>query len=1171
MATSITNFIPTLIVGIGGTGSKTINQLVETTRDQEFVQQLQKNGLFRYIALDTDSGEQSQLEIEDNCKILISENVNIANYSRLRRQTDEEKGTNTFSWMPPESEVGPGFYNFNIEGGAGQLRLYSRLAFEVNIDVIIRRLEQAINELFNANKESLASKNKKMNIYLVCSIAGGTGSGCFLQTAALIKYLCKKRNIDCYINGVFFTPDVYKKGSHIPQQQHPNLDANAYACIKEIEAFNRLNLAGGHKSIPAFSEDDYVFHFLPNAPLMTLEEYGPRPIDNVYLIEATNQNAVMLDVSKNFKAYEKMVADALYCLIFSPIQTKATSILNNTSTANLESGNNYYRCYGSFGSGRVIFPVRDIAKYCAFKFNEEIICKFWEEIEKTYDEQIKLYEKQSNEGNFDIEEPQRHEVYIERLSKWVAAEEGICPPEIRQAVKQYEFLTIPSDKNPKAKIFALEILIEFARQFTEIFSKDVNCPFTLNNQPIVRNINVTGESANQISLQCELNPTHIADAFDPFRQFFERSKLSSTQGLKQKLEDIINAKNLMRDYFKEKSSLLRQTLRDLIFDDNPPLRANLQRVPQYMLIRYITFSETEKERNLFFVRYFLSQEINNLDKIISDLRIQLNQARKNIETFEKNIGFINTEQDSSTKDNNYRNIGTESALKRFLGLDVANRLIRHEDLEATTEKYIQNLILHEIINVILKTLELILQKLSYDKFKGKKSLLGGSNLGLLQIFHDVADYIRNDMRYQFNKIAQENKNFSSEAPESGFSIKGVYHSPASKENIWERHMKSVARDAVSKMIETQQTIMHQIEFMWRRLSEDEGIFDKVALNTKRELHLKDLKKNLIDRTNRPAEEFFVSKLREKYDIISALIEEIVEVKNKNNISKDDPIVQKEIMEDLSAFYSGIAPYAKIDKGDELQEINVSAYSPELDRKYDIARILNKISQSASVASVPLSEEDSATLDNKNEILFLRLQTASRVDRFPNIKNYRQAYDMALICRHLDYNWTFRLPEFIYEDEIEFYNLFAFAETIGFIELKIHARKKDEPQPTKTLKELGEYAYYPNFFSGRKGQQPIEMILPNDHLGYKSTIWAFRKVLNTRQAYEPKSYKQLLLEKWRQQVDDYHTGKREFLTNSLKRYNDYQERLDLFYNDLGNAAVPILSKVNQGKMTISTKA
>lgn len=67
---------------------------------------------------------------------------------------------------------------------------------------------------------------------LVGSLAGGTGSGIFLDVAFLLRQLTKDED---QLFGYFLLPDIY-----VNRPGTQNVEANAYAALKELDHFMSL-------------------------------------------------------------------------------------------------------------------------------------------------------------------------------------------------------------------------------------------------------------------------------------------------------------------------------------------------------------------------------------------------------------------------------------------------------------------------------------------------------------------------------------------------------------------------------------------------------------------------------------------------------------------------------------------------------------------------------------------------------------------------------------------------------------------------------------------------------------------------------------------------------------------------------------------------------------------
>jgi hypothetical protein len=180
--------------------------------------------------------------------------------------------------------------------GAGQIRSISRLYFYDNYrqtrDTISQKLEHLKANRTNQaqlNKLGLEVDNEKVRIVVVGSVAGGTGSGSFLDMGWLAKRLAEKAfgGSGYEVQLMLFTPRGYAKANK------DRTEANGYAALMELETCMR--------QFPKF-----VDTWSPEEGRQTLD---PTPYSDVYIVESANMGRHALEDVKDM--YE-MVADALF-------------------------------------------------------------------------------------------------------------------------------------------------------------------------------------------------------------------------------------------------------------------------------------------------------------------------------------------------------------------------------------------------------------------------------------------------------------------------------------------------------------------------------------------------------------------------------------------------------------------------------------------------------------------------------------------------------------------------------------------------------------------------------------------------------------------------------------------------------------------------------------------
>ena len=134
------------------------------------------------------------------------------------------------SWVPD-----PGLLNH--EGvGAGGMRCFGRLALwsmprSVGKDMHMAQLEERIRQA-----HARLGHAQDVHVYVVSSLAGGTGSGTFIDVAYLARF-CINPNQDgqTRIYGLFLLPPSYHKNDRML--------ANGYACLRDLNNHTRPDFA----------------------------------------------------------------------------------------------------------------------------------------------------------------------------------------------------------------------------------------------------------------------------------------------------------------------------------------------------------------------------------------------------------------------------------------------------------------------------------------------------------------------------------------------------------------------------------------------------------------------------------------------------------------------------------------------------------------------------------------------------------------------------------------------------------------------------------------------------------------------------------------------------------------------------------------------------------------
>jgi len=302
--------IPTLYIGVGGTGAEVLFKLRRKILTQVWsggseatrLESLNEFPFAEFMHIDLDSstvvetGRSGRDPLQAQVAFKASESY--VKKLDLGKYIGSDEKLRSFplveEWFPLSSQKIQAL-NINPEKGAGQIRSISRLYFFDRYQDIKSAIDQALSNLRNSVNNT--DKHKRLGLTLeagalrvvvVASTAGGTGSGAFIDVGYLSKILLDKCGAASKsVTSILMLPTGFK-GANAGRTQ-----ANTYAALMELETCMR----GGASHVERWSESD---------PLSALPTY---PYDDIYLLDTEN-----LAYAKTEKAVDcfQMVADVLF-------------------------------------------------------------------------------------------------------------------------------------------------------------------------------------------------------------------------------------------------------------------------------------------------------------------------------------------------------------------------------------------------------------------------------------------------------------------------------------------------------------------------------------------------------------------------------------------------------------------------------------------------------------------------------------------------------------------------------------------------------------------------------------------------------------------------------------------------------------------------------------------
>ncbi|MDQ3022526.1 MAG: tubulin-like doman-containing protein [Bacteroidota bacterium] len=355
--------MPTIIIGLGGTGKEVMLRI-----RRQFVEKygsINEFPIISYLYIDTDNAPSEESGIARERDYLINEidfqpsekifhPVNPSDYIYRIQDVPHIK-----EWLSTTGEIAK---LGTMNTGAGQIRPAARLAFFHNYDEIVSKLTAAKSRITDSRSINLVKdihkiKNvntDKINVYVITSVSGGTGSGMIMDMGFLIRSIFRNQAVStCYV----VLPKIFQSYGK------ERVFANGYAALKEFEYYNLKNT--------------FEVSWKKNEP----HKFQPGVYDDTYIIDGENSKNLSLSDQNNRDIY-KMLADTIF------------NDFSNSDFANYKRGvrvnlvqykqrlwpddnsitdNTYSRKYSSLGQATISIPVDRIIISCAYKLCEDII------------------------------------------------------------------------------------------------------------------------------------------------------------------------------------------------------------------------------------------------------------------------------------------------------------------------------------------------------------------------------------------------------------------------------------------------------------------------------------------------------------------------------------------------------------------------------------------------------------------------------------------------------------------------------------------------------------------------------------------------------------------------------------------------------------------------------
>ncbi|WII35728.1 tubulin-like doman-containing protein [Paenibacillus thiaminolyticus] len=368
---------PILIIGLGGTGIDAllrlkyqINRRFKLPEDPISKKKREKPDNVEFLAFETNEQDRNKkyrgIGLDPLNEFVLLSNAEIGGLLQNRSILEPY----ITEWLSPELSITDGM------NGAAGVRQAGRLLLFTKINQVVQAIDKKIKTLS-------VGTNKKLMVFLLSGLSGGTGSGCFLDISYIVRGIIERDYGSAGIDrvntlGYLFTPDVNLSNKSLSEHTREYIKKNGYAALKELDYWMNVDSRGER------FRQKYGNILTVNSPLP--------PFNLCHLISATNTEGKLLENAydycmnvtaeniTNFMASEEKQSGEEFAIhdYISNIRTNIAQ-MNRAYPANYE--------YNIIGASSAVLPIEEMTTYLGYRLFQKMEKMFQkapsqEEVEK---------------------------------------------------------------------------------------------------------------------------------------------------------------------------------------------------------------------------------------------------------------------------------------------------------------------------------------------------------------------------------------------------------------------------------------------------------------------------------------------------------------------------------------------------------------------------------------------------------------------------------------------------------------------------------------------------------------------------------------------------------------------------------------------------------------------
>ena len=365
---------PTVLIGLGGTGKEVLRRL-----RRMFYEKYRMPGLpvMEFLWFDTDirnidiTRKETDLldrRIDFSAGEMVDGSVGPQELEAYRN--NKGRDPHIWSWFPDALDSLP---STAITQGAGQIRPCGRLAFFHHYAKLRNEIKSKIDRVQSADAETEMKRMfpdynadaNDLEIVLVTSIAGGTGSGSFIDMGFLCRDLAREAVRTAYL----VLPSVF---DGVIGGKRQTTRANGFAAIKELEHYMKPHFDAQGSDGSHHTTHTFEWGGRPH-------EVSAPPFSTVYLLDDRNVAGVRVE---DFTDVFQMIAEFLlldfdqtrFATDKRSVRSNMEQFLQEVATYKNDHYVQYFPCrYASFGLSQMEINQPRLANAASNRFAQYLV------------------------------------------------------------------------------------------------------------------------------------------------------------------------------------------------------------------------------------------------------------------------------------------------------------------------------------------------------------------------------------------------------------------------------------------------------------------------------------------------------------------------------------------------------------------------------------------------------------------------------------------------------------------------------------------------------------------------------------------------------------------------------------------------------------------------------